>query len=250
MTSGGDAEESGQSQPDGSSAGTDASAVAAAAAAAAWASDGGHFDDAQGQFVGAGPSTAGESSSTTLEAADPATAQGDNDDDPSATAGGATSPNSRVLSSTKRAAQNRAAQRAFRERRDKHVKELEARSQQFETLQASYNELQTRYNEALGILNALRVENEMLRGGAGGEGNGEAGGGGGEQAGPSGGGANEFEEERGLDAVASAAVEAARLTSEGNEAADGGVEQSATHEGQGEEGKSTTAPARGKRQKA
>jgi bZIP transcription factor len=36
---------------------------------------------------------------------------------------------SRALKQTRRAAQNRAAQRAFRERREKYVKELEKRSE-------------------------------------------------------------------------------------------------------------------------
>ncbi|PLW37315.1 hypothetical protein PCANC_15433 [Puccinia coronata f. sp. avenae] len=50
----------------------------------------------------------------------------------------------RPLKNTKRAAQNRAAQRAFRERKDRYVRELEARSVQFEEYLARYGLLEER----------------------------------------------------------------------------------------------------------
>lgn len=51
---------------------------------------------------------------------------------------------SRPLKNTKRAAQNRAAQRAFRERKDRYVRELEARSAQFEDYIVQYGLLDER----------------------------------------------------------------------------------------------------------
>ncbi|KAA1116116.1 hypothetical protein PGT21_001444 [Puccinia graminis f. sp. tritici] len=51
---------------------------------------------------------------------------------------------SRPLKNTKRAAQNRAAQRAFRERKDRYVRELEARSVQLEEYMVRYGLLEER----------------------------------------------------------------------------------------------------------
>ena len=51
---------------------------------------------------------------------------------------------SRPLKNTKRAAQNRAAQRAFRERKDRYVRELEARSVQLEEYIVRYGLLEER----------------------------------------------------------------------------------------------------------
>lgn len=107
--------------------------------------------------------------------------------------------NPRVLRTTKRAAQNRAAQRAFRERRDRHIKDLETRASQFDALQALYGDVQARYGEALAIIAALKRENEQLRGGGAGS------------AGSSEHDVMNQDHGRGLDAVASAAVEAARM---------------------------------------
>jgi hypothetical protein len=67
---------------------------------------------------------------------------GTKDDQPSA-------PNGRVLSSTKRAAQNRAAQRAFRERKDRYIKSLEQKAQDHE--------------RSASIVADLRKENIYLR---------------------------------------------------------------------------------------
>lgn len=53
----------------------------------------------------------------------------------------------RALKQTRRAEQNRAAQRAFRERKETHLKELEDRSKNFEALQADYIAGEARRNE-------------------------------------------------------------------------------------------------------
>jgi len=45
-------------------------------------------------------------------------------------------PNNRILKDTKRAAQNRQAQRAFRERKDKHVRDLENKARIYDDLVA------------------------------------------------------------------------------------------------------------------
>ncbi|KAJ7096389.1 hypothetical protein C8R44DRAFT_812910 [Mycena epipterygia] len=75
-------------------------------------------------------------------------------------------PNSqagRALSSSKRAEQNRKAQRAFRERRDQHVKSLESRSQLLDAALASADEANRRWEECRALVDQLRVENAALR---------------------------------------------------------------------------------------
>jgi len=75
-------------------------------------------------------------------------------------------PNSaagRALSSSKRAEQNRKAQRAFRERRDQHVKALESRSQLLDAALASADEANRRWEECRALVDQLRVENAALR---------------------------------------------------------------------------------------
>ncbi|UZJ51226.1 hypothetical protein CBS101457_000546 [Exobasidium rhododendri] len=69
----------------------------------------------------------------------------------------------RPLSSTKRAAQNRAAQRAFRERRDQHVKEVEAKAKQVDEALATAELHKQRYEELLGAVAEIRAENKSLR---------------------------------------------------------------------------------------
>ncbi|KAF7976846.1 hypothetical protein HWV62_5550 [Athelia sp. TMB] len=69
----------------------------------------------------------------------------------------------RTLSSSKRAEQNRKAQRAFRERRDQHVKALESRSQLLDTALASADEANRRWEECRVLVDQLRVENAALR---------------------------------------------------------------------------------------
>jgi hypothetical protein len=86
----------------------------------------------------------------------------------------------RALSSSKRAEQNRKAQRAFRERRDqlvphttfsffslmplcRHVKALESRSQLLDAALASADEANRRWEECRTLVDQLRVENAALR---------------------------------------------------------------------------------------
>ncbi|KAJ4468159.1 hypothetical protein J3R30DRAFT_3559732 [Lentinula aciculospora] len=70
---------------------------------------------------------------------------------------------SRPLSNSKRAEQNRKAQRAFRERRDQHVKALESRSQLLDAALASADEANRRWEECRALVDQLRVENAALR---------------------------------------------------------------------------------------
>jgi hypothetical protein len=69
----------------------------------------------------------------------------------------------RALSSSKRAEQNRKAQRAFRERRDQHVKALESRSQLLDAALASADEANRRWEECRALVDQLRIENAALR---------------------------------------------------------------------------------------
>jgi hypothetical protein len=96
------------------------------------------------------------------------------------------SSSGRTLSSSKRAEQNRKAQRAFRERRDqlvylffslqktlcpggeadafpRHVKALESRSQLLDAALASADEANRRWEECRTLVDQLRVENAALR---------------------------------------------------------------------------------------
>ncbi|OCH88254.1 hypothetical protein OBBRIDRAFT_734765 [Obba rivulosa] len=69
----------------------------------------------------------------------------------------------RTLSQSKRAEQNRKAQRAFRERRDQHVKALESRSQLLDAALASADEANRRWEECRALVDQLRIENAQLR---------------------------------------------------------------------------------------
>ncbi|KAI0028744.1 hypothetical protein K488DRAFT_89427 [Vararia minispora EC-137] len=69
----------------------------------------------------------------------------------------------RTLSQSKRAEQNRRAQRAFRERRDQHVKALESRSQLLDAALASADEANRRWEECRALVDQLRIENAALR---------------------------------------------------------------------------------------
>ncbi|EMD37720.1 hypothetical protein CERSUDRAFT_83459 [Gelatoporia subvermispora B] len=69
----------------------------------------------------------------------------------------------RTLSQSKRAEQNRKAQRAFRERRDQHVKALESRSQLLDAALASADEANRRWEECRALVDQLRIENTQLR---------------------------------------------------------------------------------------
>ncbi|KAJ1020929.1 hypothetical protein NDA18_005776 [Ustilago nuda] len=76
--------------------------------------------------------------------------------------GGAFKP-TRQLSTSKRAAQNRAAQRAFRERRDKYVKVLESKATRLEAAIRIATECKRRYVEALQTIDGLRQDSHTLR---------------------------------------------------------------------------------------
>lgn len=93
------------------------------------------------------------SSSASLSHDDASQAQG---------SGGAFKP-TRQLSTSKRAAQNRAAQRAFRERRDKYVKVLESKATRLEAAIRIATECKRRYVEALQTIDGLRQDNHTLR---------------------------------------------------------------------------------------
>lgn len=98
---------------------------------------------------------------------------------PQADQSGSASSGQRALSSSKRAEQNRKAQRAFRERRDqyvelmhllspclprsRHVKALESRSQLLDAALASADEANRRWEECRALVDQLRVENAALR---------------------------------------------------------------------------------------
>ncbi|KAI5121579.1 hypothetical protein M0805_000758 [Coniferiporia weirii] len=69
----------------------------------------------------------------------------------------------RQLSTSKRAEQNRKAQRAFRERRDQHVKALESRSQLLDAALAGADEANRRWEECRALVDQLRIENTALR---------------------------------------------------------------------------------------
>jgi len=85
-----------------------------------------------------------------------------------AESGGAPSPvhlshTGKPLNPGKRAEQNRKAQRAFRERRELHMKELEARSQLLDAALGSADEANRRWEECRAIVDQLRNENAGLR---------------------------------------------------------------------------------------
>ncbi|KAJ2918576.1 hypothetical protein MD484_g1891, partial [Candolleomyces efflorescens] len=89
----------------------------------------------------------------------PAQARGSAD----AAAAAAAANGGRALSNSKRAEQNRKAQRAFRERRDQHVKFLESRSQLLDAALQSADEANRRWEECRALVDQLRVENAALR---------------------------------------------------------------------------------------
>jgi len=69
----------------------------------------------------------------------------------------------RPLNPGKRAEQNRKAQRAFRERREHHVRDLEARSQLLDAALSSTEEANRRWEECRQLVDQLRAENVGLR---------------------------------------------------------------------------------------
>jgi len=69
----------------------------------------------------------------------------------------------RSLSNSKRAEQNRRAQRAFRERRDVRIKFLETRAELLTETIAQAEEAHRRWEECRALVDQLRHENAMLR---------------------------------------------------------------------------------------
>ncbi|KAG8747831.1 hypothetical protein FRC10_011277 [Ceratobasidium sp. 414] len=69
----------------------------------------------------------------------------------------------RPLNNSKRAEQNRKAQRAFRERRDQHVKQLESRSAMLDVALANADEANRRLEDSRILVEQLRAENQALR---------------------------------------------------------------------------------------
>lgn len=87
----------------------------------------------------------------------------DGGDSPVASGSGSSGKQQRAVSEGKRAEQNRKAQRAFRQRRDEKIKELEVKCQQYEVLEKSYKSTKEKLNEALANIEDLKRENERLR---------------------------------------------------------------------------------------
>ncbi|KAG8911562.1 hypothetical protein FRC00_006253 [Tulasnella sp. 408] len=83
--------------------------------------------------------------------------------EPQPSSPGGTASGGRPLNTSKRAEQNRKAQRAFRERRDAHVKALESRSQLLDAALASVEEANRRWEESRQMCETLRMENAQLR---------------------------------------------------------------------------------------
>lgn len=71
--------------------------------------------------------------------------------------------NGRPLNTSKRAAQNRAAQRAFRARRDEYVRQVEERAKQLEDAQTHAQVYRERFDAALQLIQNLRADAQSLR---------------------------------------------------------------------------------------
>lgn len=70
----------------------------------------------------------------------------------------------RQLTNSKRAAQNRAAQRAFRQRKDRYIKDLEAKAKELEATKKQVEALQKDKADLQVIIRNLRNENAKLKG--------------------------------------------------------------------------------------
>jgi hypothetical protein len=70
----------------------------------------------------------------------------------------------RQLTNSKRAAQNRAAQRAFRQRKDRYIKDLEAKAKELEATKKQVEALQKDKADLQSIIRNLRNENAKLKG--------------------------------------------------------------------------------------
>ncbi|KAI9503330.1 hypothetical protein BX070DRAFT_235024 [Coemansia spiralis] len=69
----------------------------------------------------------------------------------------------RNINSSKRAAQNRAAQRAFRLRRERYVASLEEKARSYDRLEAAYLDIQRENYQLRSRLNKIQSENAILR---------------------------------------------------------------------------------------
>ncbi|KAJ2659340.1 hypothetical protein IW148_004267 [Coemansia sp. RSA 1199] len=69
----------------------------------------------------------------------------------------------RSINSSKRAAQNRAAQRAFRLRRERYVAGLEEKARSFDRLEAAYMDIQRENYQLRSRLHKIQTENTALR---------------------------------------------------------------------------------------
>ncbi|KAJ1771339.1 hypothetical protein LPJ74_002379 [Coemansia sp. RSA 1843] len=76
---------------------------------------------------------------------------------------GDSSTRRRNINSSKRAAQNRAAQRAFRLRRERYVAGLEEKARSYDRLESAYMEMQRENFQLWSRLNKLQSENSILR---------------------------------------------------------------------------------------
>ncbi|KAJ2689938.1 hypothetical protein GGH99_002728, partial [Coemansia sp. RSA 1285] len=76
---------------------------------------------------------------------------------------GESSARRRNINSSKRAAQNRAAQRAFRLRRERYVAGLEEKARSYDRLEAAYIEMQRENLQLRSRLNKIQSENSILR---------------------------------------------------------------------------------------
>ncbi|CAG8606644.1 15450_t:CDS:2 [Cetraspora pellucida] len=71
---------------------------------------------------------------------------------------------SRTLTNSKRAAQNRAAQRAFRQRKDRYIKDLEAKAKSLDTIKKQFDALLKEKQEMAQIIRNLRSELAKYKG--------------------------------------------------------------------------------------
>ncbi|CAG8493456.1 11375_t:CDS:2, partial [Dentiscutata heterogama] len=70
----------------------------------------------------------------------------------------------RTLTNSKRAAQNRAAQRAFRQRKDRYIKDLEAKAKSLDTIKKQFENLLKEKDEMAQIIRNLRIEIAKYKG--------------------------------------------------------------------------------------
>jgi len=73
-------------------------------------------------------------------------------------------PGCRILATTKRAAQNRAAQRAFRQRKDRYIKDLEAKAKELDSVKRRLEQAEKEKEEMKSIMAELRAEVAKLKG--------------------------------------------------------------------------------------